>query len=112
MATNWNVLRCPPVPCMKNSAVPTRPAASPPNACESAVRCGTAVSGTCASGTPTTKPAMMATRMMPWPVTVGSAQVARMASDMPATPARTPLRAVFGSFIQWSAKMKSAVAAT
>ena len=33
-------------------AVPTSPAARPPNACESAVRCGTAVSATRESGTP------------------------------------------------------------
>ena len=37
-------------------AVPTRPAARPPNACESAVRCGTAVSGTRESGTPIAVP--------------------------------------------------------
>ncbi len=36
--------------------MPTSPAARPPNACESAVRCGTAVSGTHDSGTPATIP--------------------------------------------------------
>ena len=40
---------------------PTKPAARPPKACDSAVRCGTAVSGTIASGTPTMKPTTMAT---------------------------------------------------
>ena len=40
----------------------------------------------------------------------GWAQVARTAITMPATPACTPRRAVFGSLIQWSEKMKSAVA--
>src|SRR5205814_7266411 len=39
----------------KYSAVPTSPAASPPNACERAVRCGTAVKGTRDRGTPTTR---------------------------------------------------------
>jgi hypothetical protein len=32
----------------------------PPNACDSAVRCGTAVSGTRDSGMPTTKPSAIA----------------------------------------------------
>ena len=40
--------------------MPTRPAARPPNACDSAVRCGTAVSGTRESGTPTAKPTAIA----------------------------------------------------
>ena len=38
------------------SAAPTSPAARPPKACDSAVRWGTAVSGTMASGTPSTVP--------------------------------------------------------
>ncbi len=42
-------------------AVPTRPAARPPNACDSAVRCGTAVSGTFDSGTPIAVPTTIAT---------------------------------------------------
>ena len=41
-------------------AVPTRPAARPPNACESAVRCGTAVSATRDSGMPASVPATSA----------------------------------------------------
>ena len=91
-------------------AVPTRPAARPPNACDSAVRCGTAVSGTRESGTPTATPATIARTIQPWCTTSGWAQVAATASAIPATPAYTPLRAVAGAFIQWSAKMKSAVA--
>ena len=55
--------------------MPTRPAASPPNACDSAVRCGTAVSGTRDSGTPTTNPATIAPTIHRWWMTVGSAQV-------------------------------------
>jgi hypothetical protein len=42
-------------------AVPTSAAARPPKACESAVRCGTAVSGTFDSGTPTIVPTTMPT---------------------------------------------------
>ncbi len=42
-------------------AVPTRPAARPPKACDSAVRCGTAVSGTHDSGTPIIVPITRAT---------------------------------------------------
>ena len=42
-------------------AVPTSPAATPPNACESAVRWGTAVSGTRASGMPIAVPTTTAT---------------------------------------------------
>ncbi len=45
----------------KYSAVPTSAAARPPNACESAVRCGTAVSGTFDSGTPIKVPTIIAT---------------------------------------------------
>src|SRR2546422_5285980 len=48
------------------SAVPTSPAASPPNACERAVRCGTAVKGTRDRGTPTTNPAAIASTIQPW----------------------------------------------
>ena len=44
-------------------AVPTRPAARPPNACDRAVRCGTAVSGTHESGTPMAVPTTSATRI-------------------------------------------------
>ena len=42
----------------------------------------------------------------------GWIQVASTATNMPLTPATTPWRAVLGSFIQYSAKMKSAVATT
>ena len=42
-------------------AVPTRPAARPPKACDNAVRCGTAVSGTHDSGTPMIVPITSAT---------------------------------------------------
>ena len=42
-------------------AVPTRPAARPPNACDSAVRWGTAVNATLESGIPITVPTMTAT---------------------------------------------------
>ena len=47
----------------KYLAVPTSPAARPPNACDSAVRCGTAVSATRDSGTPAIVPRTMATRI-------------------------------------------------
>ena len=43
--------------------MPTRPAARPPNACDSAVRCGTAVSGTHDSGTPTIVPSTIAMKI-------------------------------------------------
>ena len=91
-------------------AVPTSPAARPPNACDSAVRCGTAVSGTRESGTPTANPATTAITIQRWCTTSGCTHVATTASVMPSTPAYTPRRAVAGAFIQWSAKTKSAVA--
>ena len=94
------------------SAVPTSPAASPPNACESAVRCGTAVSGTRESGTPTMNPATIARPIQPWWTISGWIHVAPTAITMPVTPATTPRRAVLGSFIQCSEKMNSAVAST
>ena len=47
-----NVVSSPSCSQSEYLAVPTRPAARPPNACDSAVRCGTAVSGTFDSGTP------------------------------------------------------------
>ncbi len=46
-------------------AVPTRPAARPPKACESAVRCGTAVSATRESGTPIAVPTITAIAIQP-----------------------------------------------
>ena len=49
----------------KNSAVPTRPAASPPNACDNAVRWGTAVSGMRDNGTPTANPSTIAPTIQP-----------------------------------------------
>ena len=88
--------------------MPTRPAARPPNACDSAVRCGTAVSGTRDSGTPTANPATIASTIHAWWMIVGSAQVASTARTVPAMPAYTPFRAVAGVFIQCSAKMKHA----
>ena len=94
-----------------NSAAPTSPAASPPNAWDSAVRCGTAVSGTRDSGTPTRNPAAIAASTQPWCTISGCTQVASTAMAMPSTPAYTPRRADFGSFIQYSAKMNNAVAA-
>ena len=96
----------------KYSAVPTSPAARPPNACDSAVRCGTAVSGTRESGTPTMNPATMASTIQPWCTISGWTQVAPTATSIAVTPAITPRRAVLGSFIQWSEKMNSAVART
>ncbi len=96
----------------KYSAVPTRPAARPPNACESAVRWGTAVSGTRESGIPTAKPRTIAPTIQPWCRISGWIHVASTATLMPVTPAITPRRAVLGSFIQYSAKMNSAVART
>ena len=93
-------------------AVPTSPAARPPNAWESAVRWGTAVSGTRESGIPTAKARTTAITIHRWWTTSGCAHVAATARAMPITPAYTPRRAVPGAFIQWSAKTKSAVATT
>ncbi len=90
--------------------MPTRPAARPPKACETAVRCGTAVSGTHDSGTPTRKPTATAPAIQPQCTMPGFRNVPRMASVIATTPASTPLRAVFGSFIQCSEKMNSAEA--
>jgi len=96
----------------KYSAVPTRPAARPPNACDSAVRCGTAVRGTRDSGTPTMNPTAMAPTIQPLWMISGWIHVASTATVIPTTPATTPRRAVLGSFIQYKAKMNSAVART
>ncbi len=96
----------------KYFAVPTSPAASPPNACESAVRCGTAVSGTRDSGTPTRKPSAIASTIHRWCTIAGCIHVASTATAIPALPAQTPRRAVFGSPIQCSARMNIAAAAT
>jgi hypothetical protein len=95
----------------KYLAVPTSPAARPPNACDSAVRCGTAVSGTFESGTPINVPIANATAIQINPVMCGSSSVPPIASDIPPTPAATPRRAVLGSLIQRSDMMKSAAAA-
>src|SRR6266496_6035733 len=78
----------------KYSAVPTSPAASPPNACDRAVRWGTAVRGTSESGTPTMKPATIARVIQPWWTISGWIHVAATAITMPVTPATTPRRAV------------------
>ncbi len=55
-------------------------------------------------------PATIATMIHRWWMTDGSAQVAAIASAVPATPAYTALRAVVGLFIQCSAKMNRAEA--
>ncbi len=91
--------------------MPTRPAASPPKACDSAVRCGTAVSGTHESGTPTATPTTAAPAIQPQFTIPGVSSVPTTASAIAATPAKTPLRAVRGAFIQWRAKTKSAAEA-
>ena len=70
----------------KYSAVPTRPVARPPNAWESAVRWGTAVSATCESGHPTRIPAARAMTTQRWCEICGCTQVARMAISIAATP--------------------------
>ncbi len=92
-------------------AVPTRPAARPPKACDSAVRCGTAVSGTHDSGTPITIPTSAASAIHEKLTISGARSVPRMASDMPPTPAATPRRAVFGWLSHRSERMKRAAAA-
>ena len=81
----------------------------PPKAWDSAVRCGTAVSGTRDSGTPTATPNTIGT-MIHRCCTISTCSpsaifihVAITASAIAATPAFTPLRAVFGSFIENSA---------
>ena len=56
-AVTLNVPRC--SPCRRNSETPTSAAARPPNACESAVRCGIAVIGT---QTPSQTPIVEPTR--------------------------------------------------
>jgi hypothetical protein len=68
------------------------------------------VTGTRDSGTPTTKPAMMARMIHPWWTTSGWAQVATIAIAIATTPAYTAFRAVAGVFIQCSAKMNRTVA--
>src|SRR5438445_355719 len=92
-------------------AVPTSPAASPPKAWETAVRWGTAVIGTHERGTPTATPTAIAPAIQPQFTIAGENKVPTTASDIAATPAATPRRAVFGSFIQWRASTKRAVAA-
>ena len=56
IADTRNVVSSPCSSQMMYFAVPTRPAARPPKACDSAVRCGTAVSGTHESGMPIAVP--------------------------------------------------------
>ena len=77
-------------------AEPTSAAARPPNAWDSAVRCGTAVRGTFDSGTPIAVPITIATTIQRYPTISGSSSVPMMARAMPATPAATPRRAVEG----------------
>jgi len=55
-------------------------------------------------------PATIASTIHPWWTISGWNQVASTATSIPLTPATTPWRAVFGSFIQCSEKMNSAVA--
>ena len=96
---------------MKYLAVPTSPAASPPNECDSAVRCGTAVSGTQESGTPMTVPI---TKAMPIHLKVmisWCSRVPRMAAVIAKAPATTPRRAVLGELSHFSEKTNNAVAA-
>ncbi len=80
--------------------MPTRPAARPPKACDRAVRWGTAVSATSESGTPAAKPSAVAPAIQPQWTMPGVSSVPVTASVIAATPAKTPLRAVRGSFIQ------------
>ncbi len=94
----------------KYFAVPTRPAARPPNACDSAVRCGTAVSGTHDNGMPASAPSTSGITIQLYPMMSGWSSVPMMASAMPPTPAKTPRRAVDGSLIHLREKMNSAVA--
>jgi len=51
-----DVVSVPSLSPIRYSAVPTCPAANPPNACDSAVRCGTAVSGRAPRPPPTCRP--------------------------------------------------------
>ncbi len=92
-------------------AVPTRPAARPPNACDSAVRCGTAVSGTHDSGTPTAIPTTAASAIHVKLTISGASSVPTIASVIPPTPAATPRRAVFGWLSHLRDRMKRAAAA-
>ena len=92
-------------------AVPTSPAARPPNACDNAVRCGTAVSGTHESGTPMTTPTSAAIAIHEKLMISGASSVPRIASAMPPTPAATPRRAVLGWLSHRSERMKRAAAA-
>ena len=77
-------------------AVPTRPAASPPKACDNPVRSGTAVSGTRASGTPSAMPARAATAIHLYVTISGFSSVPPTASSMPVTAEATARRAVSG----------------
>ena len=70
------------------------------------------MSGTSDNGTPTMNPATIASATQPWWMISGWIHVATTATSMPVTPAATPRRAVFGSFIQCSENMNSAVART
>ena len=53
-------------PGERGSSITPSPAAAPPKACDRAVRCGTAVSGTRDSGIPTANPAMVARISQRW----------------------------------------------
>ena len=90
--------------------MPTSAAASAPNACDSAVRCGTAVIGIqIAIGAPISEPSTM-------PISthcdadVEHQSVPMTASAMPISPASTPWRAVRGWLSHLSERMNSAAA--
>ena len=90
--------------------MPTSAAASAPNACDSAVRCGTAVIGIqMAIGAPISEPSTMpiSTHCQP---TWNISSVPMTASAMPISPASTPRRAVRGWLSHLSERMNSAAA--
>jgi hypothetical protein len=69
------------------------------------------VIGTHDRGMPAATPTAIAPASQPQFTIPGENKVPPTASDMAATPEATPRRAVFGSFIQWRASTKRAVAA-
>ena len=111
IADTRNVVSSPCSSQMMYFAVPTRPAARPPNACDSAVRCGTAVSATRDSGMPGAAcrpPARAAIHL--YSTISGASSVPTIAAVMPPTPAATPRRAVRGWFSHRSERMKRTAA--
>ena len=93
--------------------MPTNPAANPPKACDNAVRCGTAVSGTFESGTPIRPPTITANAIHGRldTATAGFSKVPPIPRTIAQTPAHTPRRALCGEFIHLSEKMKRTLAA-